>query len=77
MAANEPIKPNNSNESPIGKESTGPKQSKRVETETKRKSLKEHKNPIVRGAARVGFWVWIAVMAVGLGFAFLISFALL
>lgn len=64
-----------SDKSPIGKERTGPRD--KVETETKRKSLKEHKNPVVRALAKVGFWVWVVVMAVGLGLAFIVSLALL
>lgn len=47
------------------------------EAPKKSSNLKDHKNPVVRAFAHVGFWVWIIVMAVGLGLAFLVSLALL
>lgn len=43
----------------------------------KSSNLKDHKNPVVRAFAHVGFWVWISVMAVGLLLAFIVSLALL
>ncbi|MCM4159719.1 hypothetical protein FHG64_15315 [Antarcticibacterium flavum] len=47
------------------------------EAPKKSSNLKDHKNPVIRALAHVGFWVWIIVMAVGLGLAFLVSLALL
>lgn len=65
--------------SPIGKKET-PLSSRSTQQQgpkgepKKSNSWKEHDNPIVRGIARVGLWVWIVVMAVGLGLAFLVAF---
>ena len=40
---------------------------------TEKKSLKEHKNPIVRAFAKVGYTAWIVVLSIGGILAFLIS----
>lgn len=42
-----------------------------------KKSLKEHKNPIVRALAKVGYIVWLVVLGVGGVLAILISFTAL
>ncbi len=63
-------------EPPLSSQSTQ-KQGPSGEPVKKSTSLKDHKNPIVRGLAHAGFWVWIIVMAVGLGLAFIVSLALL
>ena len=34
-------------------------------------SLKEHKNPLIRGFARTGYTVWIVVMVLGVIMAFI------
>lgn len=68
-----------SGDSPIGKKET-PLSSRSTQQQgpeaepTKRKSWREHDNPMVRSVAKIGMWVWIVVLAVGLGLAFLISF---
>lgn len=63
-------------EPPLSSQSTQ-KQDPAGEPVKKSSSLKDHKNPLIRGFAHVGFWVWIIVMAVGLGLAFIVSLALL
>jgi hypothetical protein len=63
-------------EPPLASQSTQ-KQDPEEEPVKKSSNLKDHKNPLIRGFAHVGFWVWISVMAVGLLLAFIVSLALL
>jgi hypothetical protein len=63
-------------EPPLSSQSTQD-QGAKGEPVKKSSNLKDHKNPIVRAFAHVGFWVWISVMAVGLLLAFIVSLALL
>lgn len=64
--------------SPIGKKeiplSSRSTQEQGPKGDPTKKSWKEHNNPLIRGIAKVGLWVWIVVMAVGLGLAFLVAF---
>lgn len=63
-------------EPPLSSQSTQ-KQGPAGEPIRKGTNLKDHKNPVIRAFAHLGFWVWIIVMAIGLGLAFLVSMALL
>ncbi|MGB5941819.1 MAG: hypothetical protein WBG71_02975 [Leeuwenhoekiella sp.] len=38
------------------------------------RSWRDHSNPFVRFLAKTGFTVWLIVMAVGVGLAFLVAF---
>lgn len=67
-----------SEDSPIGKKeaplSSRSTQQQGPKGDPKKTAWKDHSNPIVRSIAKVGLWVWIVVMAVGLGLAFIVAF---
>lgn len=48
-----------------------------AENKKVRTSLKEHSNPLIRSFAKMGYTVWIIVMAVGMALAFIVALFLL